>query len=187
MDSPVRAILMYGLVPLWICAGLGDWLCHKRTRIESNAGVPESIMHSLMMAEVGVPVLLALFLEINAALFAVMIAGAAVHAVTAWIDVQYASARRDIRPVEQHMHSLLEVLPIAAIALLAAAYWDQFIALFGQGDAVADFSLRPKTDPLPPAYLTGLLVTIALFVAAPYAEELVRCARAYRPRGVPGK
>jgi hypothetical protein len=85
VDSPVRAILMYGLVPLWICAGLGDWLCHKRTRIESNAGVPESIMHSLMMAEVGVPVLLALFLEINAALFAVMIAGA-VHAVTAWID-----------------------------------------------------------------------------------------------------
>ncbi len=55
------------------------------------------------------------------------------------------------------------------------------------GEAVADFSLRPKTDPLPPAYLTGLLVTIALFVAAPYAEELVRCARAYRPRGVPGK
>lgn len=178
MQDAVRSILMYGLVPLWILAGLGDWWCHKRTHIERNAGIVESAMHSLMMIEVGIPVLLALFLEINAMQFAIMIVAVIVHAVTAWIDVAYASKRRDIRPEEQHVHSLLEVLPLAAVALVASAYWDQFLALFGAGTADPDFTLRLKAQPLPASYLGGLLVTLVFLVAAPYAEELIRCARA---------
>ncbi|WP_342049739.1 MULTISPECIES: diguanylate cyclase [unclassified Cupriavidus] len=177
MVDAVRTILMYGLVPLWILAGLGDWWCHRRTAIERNAGLRESAMHSAMMIEVGIPVLMALFLEINAMVFAAMLAGAAVHAITAWIDVAYATDHRTIRPIEQHMHSLLEVLPLAAVALIASVHWEQFLALFGAGPATPDYSLALKAVPLPAAEIAGLLVAILVLVVAPYAEELVRCAR----------
>lgn len=177
MVDAVRTILIYGLVPLWILAGLGDWWCHRRTAIERNAGLRESAMHSAMMIEVGIPVLMALFLEINAMVFAAMLAGAAVHAVTAWIDVAYATNHRTIRPIEQHMHSLLEVLPLAAVALIASVHWEQFLALFGAGPATPDYSLALKAVPLPAAEIAGLLVAILVLVVAPYAEELVRCAR----------
>ncbi|WP_354676725.1 diguanylate cyclase [Cupriavidus plantarum] len=177
MQGPVHAILLYGLVPLWIFAGVGDWWCHRRTAIERNAGLRESIMHSLMMIEVGIPVLMAVFLEINALVLTIMMAAAIVHAVTAWIDVAYATTKRPVVPVEQHMHSLLEVLPLAAIALLASVYWDQFLSIFGAGPAKPDFSLSLKAAPLPPGEIFGLLLAVVAFVIAPYAEELLRCAR----------
>lgn len=75
------------------------------------------------------------------------------------------------------MHSLLEVLPLAAVALIASVHWGQFLALFGAGGEAADFSLRLKADPLPVAYIAALLTTLAVLVVAPYAEELWRCAR----------
>ncbi|RZT31368.1 diguanylate cyclase [Cupriavidus agavae] len=177
MQEAVRTILMYGVIPVWILAGLGDWWSHRRTQIERNAGLAESAMHSLMMAQVGIPVLLALFFEINALLLAAMVAGIAVHAVTAWIDVRYASRFREIVPFEQHMHSLLEVLPITAFLLVASVHWDQLLALFG-GAGEPDYRLRLKEEPLPASYLAGLMATLLVFVVAPYAEELLRCARA---------
>lgn len=185
MQEPVRLILMYGLIPLWILAGVGDWWFHRRQRIETNAGVLESAMHSLMMIEVGIPVLLVLFLEVNALMFAIMIAAVVIHAVTAWIDVRYASSKRTVPPNEQHMHSLLEVLPITAVVVLAIPHWDQFLALFGAGTEPPRFALTPKQDPLPPSYLFGLFAAIGLFVVLPYAEELLRCLRAQAARAKP--
>lgn len=178
MEAAVRSILMYAIVPLWIAAGLGDWWFHRRTRIEQNAGAKESAFHLVMMVEVGLPVLLALFLEINAALLLVMAAAVVIHAATAWADVRYAYPLREIRPNEQHMHSFLEVLPVTALALIAVAHWDQVVALCGLDDAAPDFSLRRKEEPLPPTYVTALLAAVGLFVALPYAEEFLRCLRA---------
>ncbi|SFC41883.1 hypothetical protein SAMN05216321_104219 [Cupriavidus sp. OV038] len=185
MQEPVRLILMYGLIPLWILAGLGDWWFHRRQRIEINAGVRESVMHSLMMVQVGVPVLLVLFFEVNALLFAIMIVAVVVHAVTAWVDVGYAVTRRTVPPNEQHMHSLLEMLPITAVVILAAAHWDQFLALFGAGAEPPRLTLTPKRDPLPSSYLIGLFAALGLFVVLPYAEELLRCLRAQAARAKP--
>lgn len=74
--------------------------------------------------------------------------------------------------------SLLEVLPLAAVALMASAYWDRFPALFGVGTIAADFSLRSKAVPIPTNYVVTLLVVLVTLVGARYAEELVRCARA---------
>ncbi|CAG2135150.1 hypothetical protein LMG19282_01037 [Cupriavidus campinensis] len=185
MQEPVRLILMYGLIPLWILAGLGDWWFHRRQRIEINAGVRESVMHSLMMVQVGVPVLLVLFFEVNALLFAIMIAGVVVHAVTAWFDVRYAVSRRTVPPNEQHVHSLLEMLPVTAVAMLAAAHWDQFLALFGAAAEPPSLTLTPKRDPLPPLYLMGLFAALGLLVVLPYAEELLRCLRAQAARARP--
>ena len=54
-EHAARLVLMYGLVPLWLLAGAGDWLCHRLTHIERNAGVRESLLHMLMLAEVLAP------------------------------------------------------------------------------------------------------------------------------------
>lgn len=176
-EHAARLVLMYGLVPLWLLAGAGDWLCHRLTHIERNAGVRESSMHMLMLAEVGVPLLMVLFLEVNALVIAVVLAALVIHEATAWWDVQYASKRRHIAPVEQHMHSLLEVLPMTAASYVVVLYWGQFLALFGAGNEPARLALAWKPAPLPPGYLAGLLVAVALLGGLPYLEELWRCHR----------
>ncbi|WP_444634536.1 diguanylate cyclase [Cupriavidus oxalaticus] len=176
-EHAARLVLMYGLVPLWLLAGTGDWLCHRLTHIERNAGVRESLLHMLMLAEVGLPLLMVLFLEVNALVIAVVLAALVIHEATAWWDVQYASKRRHIAPVEQHMHSLLEVLPMAAASYVVVMHWGQFLALFGAGSETARLALAWKPVPLPPGYLGGLLVAVALLGGLPYLEELWRCHR----------
>jgi hypothetical protein len=57
---------MYFLLPLWLAAGFADWLCHRATHIEATTGAKESLIHLLMFAEVSVPLLAAIFLEVNA-------------------------------------------------------------------------------------------------------------------------
>ena len=37
--------------------GLRRWLCHRRADIEHTAGAPESLLHLVMFAELGVPLL----------------------------------------------------------------------------------------------------------------------------------
>ncbi|WP_454737876.1 diguanylate cyclase [Cupriavidus necator] len=176
-EHAARLVLMYGLVPLWLLAGLGDWLCHRATHIERNAGAPESLMHMLMLAEVGLPLLMVLFLEVNALMIGVVLAAVVIHEATAWWDVQYASTRRHIAPVEQHMHSLLEVLPLTAASYVVVMHWGQFLALFGLGSEPARMALALKAEPLPPAYLAGLLVAVVVLAGLPYLEELWRCVR----------
>lgn len=64
--DPIVVILMYFLLPVWFAAGFADWLCHRATHIETTTGAKESLIHLLMFAEAGVPLLAAIFLEINA-------------------------------------------------------------------------------------------------------------------------
>lgn len=55
MDDAIRFLLMCVIVPLWLLVGLGDWLCHRLTHIERNAGAKESLLHLLMLVEIGSP------------------------------------------------------------------------------------------------------------------------------------
>lgn len=172
-----RLVLMFGLVPLWLLAGLGDWACHRRTGIERNAGLVESALHLLMLLEVGLPVLMALFLQVNALVLLMMAAAVAVHAVTAWWDLHYTYGKREIAPTEQHMHALLEVLPVTALVLVTLAYWPQALALFGAGPQAADFSLAWKTPALPGWYVAAILVGSLVLGVLPFVEEFSRCLR----------
>jgi len=174
----IRDILAYFIVPIWIGAGIADWACHRASDIEHTAGPAESKTHLLMLAEMGVPSLAGLFLEINAPVFALMIAAFLAHETTALSDVQYAVARREVTPIEQHVHSFLELMPLTSLCLLAVLHWDQFAALFGLGDAPAEWRLRLKDQPLPKAYVAAVLGAIVLFNLAPYVEELWRGLRA---------
>jgi hypothetical protein len=173
----MQAYLLYVLTPLWTIPGFGDYLCHRRSKIESTSGTQESITHSLMMASVAVPALQALLFETNA-LTLVVGAGALIfHELVVIWDVAYAAPRRHVSVTEQHFHSFLEVLPFATLSFLLCLRADQALAILGLRDEKPDFALRFKAEPPPRAYVTGLLALITLSIGIPYAEELLRCMR----------
>ena len=91
---------------------------HRRTKIETTSGTQESIIHSLMMAAAGIPIVLGLLLEINAGIILIMLLAFFVHWGTSFWDVAYATDRREVRPNEQHIHSFLEVLPFCAVSFV---------------------------------------------------------------------
>ncbi len=173
----MQVYLLYVLTPLWTIPGFGDYLCHRRAKIESTSGTQESITHSLMMASVAVPALQALLFETNA-LTLVLGSGALIfHELVVIWDVAYAAPRRHVSVTEQHFHSFLEVLPFATLSFLLCLRADQALAILGLTDRKPDFSLRFKAEPPPRAYVTGLLALITLSIGIPYAEELLRCMR----------
>ena len=180
VDEATRRLLMWFVVPIWIGAGLADWLCHRRSDIEHTAGTRESVIHALMMSEAGVPATLGLLYEVNAGLLAITLAALGMHQATAAWDVSYADSRREVTPTEQHVHGLLEQVPVMATAFLTALHWDQARALIGAGGGRRRMRLEPKRQPLSPAYRAGLGGAVAGLVVVPYAEEVVRCRRAER-------
>ncbi|MFF7352386.1 diguanylate cyclase [Streptomyces filipinensis] len=183
-DVATTRFLLYGLLPGWFLPGLADWAMHRRTRIEETAGTKESLIHALMMAQVGLPIALTLRYRINPALLSVQLGAAAVHEATALWDVRTAvDSDREVTPVEQHIHSFLESLPFGALASLMCLHAGQVRSLLrgGRGDPDA-WRLLPRRRALSPGYLAGVGVAIGAFVLLPYGEELLRCRRAARAR-----
>lgn len=89
-------------------------------------------------------------------------------------------ARRNVTPLEQHVHSFLEMIPLMAGAFVAVLHWPQFLALFGLGTETARFDLMLKQEPLPVAYVVSVLAAALGLELLPYLEELVRGLRAGR-------
>jgi hypothetical protein len=182
-----RNFLLYFVIPVWIGAGLADWLCHRASDVEHTGGPEESLLHLLMLAEVGVPALAALFLEVTSPLFGLMIAAFVLHQATALWDVAYAVAVREVTPVEQQVHDFLALMPLMALSFLAVLHWQEFLGLFGLDDGSAQRGIKPKRDPLPTPVLATILGAIAVFNGLPYLEELwrglrVRFSEDERPR-----
>jgi hypothetical protein len=174
-NEVLRLMLMYVILPLWLAAGFADYLCHRAAHIERTSGWKESALHLAQFAEMGLPVLAALLFEINAAVILLMIVCLVLHEATAIWDVRYAAALREIRPIEQHVHSVLEMLPLTGLLLVIALHWGQFVSLFGLAPAHFDLNLKP--DPLPWGYIVSMLGCALLFEALPYLEELLRGLR----------
>ncbi|PKV82875.1 diguanylate cyclase [Streptomyces sp. TLI_146] len=177
-----RQFLLYGVLPLWVVPGLADWWMHRRTRIEDTSGVRESAVHALMMTEAGLPVTVGLLARINPLVLSTMGGAALAHGATALWDVNLATKEREVRPIEQHIHSFLEVLPLTAMAFAACLHPEAVRATLRGGPGPDDWKLLPKDRPLPARYLAALAATITLGVALPYAEEMRRCLRARRVR-----
>ena len=176
-SDPIVLLLLDFILPLWILAGFADWACHRASHIESTAGAKESVIHFLMFAEVSVPLLAALFFNINALIIAMMIAAFFAHEATTYWDISYASSRREVTPIEQMVHSFLEMLPLLGIVCIVALHWGQFLALFGLGSESAKFTLAWKSDPLPAIYIISVLAGIFLLELIPYSEEFLRGLR----------
>ena len=173
----IRQYLLFFILPLWMAAGLADYVIHRRTRIEDTSGTKESLLHALQLGEAGIPVLMGLLLDINALVLLLMLVGLLAHEATALWDVHVAIHRREVGVLEQHVHSFLELLPLMGVSFVSILYWDQFLALFGMGSDPARFEFRPKPHPLSLVYVVGTLSAVGLFTILPYGEELWRLSQ----------
>lgn len=165
------------VMPIWMAAGLADWLCHRRTRIEDTSGSKESAMHLLMLGEASLPVIAGMVLEITSPVLLLMFSAVALHAATALWDVSYAVKRRNVTPLEQHVHSYLEMVPVMATAFVSILHWPELRALLGFGRRPPDWSVRLKARPLPLWAVATLLTGTVVFELVPYIEELRRTRR----------
>ena len=174
IDELLVGLLLYAVFPLWIAAGFTDYCCHRATRIDRTTGRAESFLHTIQYLQVVAGVALSLTLEVTSLVLVLVIALALLHLATGYLDIAYTTGRRFVSPPEQHVHSYMEVLPLAATAVLVILYWSPFAALFN-GDA-ASWTLTRRQPPLP----AGPLATIAVGTAAAglaIAEEFFRCVR----------
>tara|TARA_R110002012_G_scaffold320626_1_gene544761 strand:+ start:525 stop:1097 length:573 start_codon:yes stop_codon:yes gene_type:complete len=178
MSDPTLVILMYFVIPVWLLAGIADWFCHRRSNIAKTSGAKESLIHLLMFAEVGIPLVLVLLFEVNELIIAISILLFILHELTALWDVSYAVSKRRVGPVEQHVHSFLEMVPLLALVLIIARHWPQFTSLFSANGFPSDFSLTLKDAPLPMAYLLTVLFVAVALELIPYLEEFVRGLKA---------
>ena len=176
--------LLFVVAPLWLLAGFLDYACHRQQRIEATAGLPESRLHLLMLGELGIGVLTALFLELNAAGLAVLLAACVTHEFTVMRDLAYAQSQRDIPWFEQWVHGLQQALPWVAFAALALLHWPQLLALVGLGDAPPDWRLRAKEHALPVWYVVAFLGAAGAVVVLPFLGEWQRCRRTARTQRV---
>lgn len=178
------ALLMYLVLPIWILAGFVDYWCHRASHIEDSSGTPESALHLLQFGTIAVPVLLALFMEINALFFLIAALAIVIHHGVAFVDVRYANRTRTVTPLEQMVHSFLEIMPITAFLLLAALHWPQLLDFSEPRRHGSGFMLRLKPHPLQPWYVLAAIGTALMFNLLPYLEECLRCRRAARHRAI---
>lgn len=181
VEDATRRGLQWFVLPVWMAAGLADWWCHRRSDIEHTSGTTESAIHSAMMVQGGVPALLGLFCEADAAMLTVAYGALVLHEGSALLDVAYADGRREVTPFEQYVHGFLGRVPMMAAFLLTVLHWDQAQAALGLRGR-PDWGIKPKRRPLSRAYRAGNLTALAALVGLPYAEELARCLRANRAK-----
>jgi hypothetical protein len=168
MQEPARLLLMYAVLPLWVVAGLADWWCHRATDIAHTSGLKENLLHLVMFGEIGAGMFAVAFLEINAAVLLIVLAVFVVHELTVYRDLHYSTPLRRVGPFEQMVHSVLEILPLLSLALLVVIAWPE----------LNDWSLRPKTQPLPTGYLIGAAALVLLFNGLPLLQETRACWKA---------
>jgi len=173
MQEPASLFLVYVAFPLWVAAGFLDWTCHLRTGLAQTSGLKENLLHLLMFCEIGAGIAAVALLQINAAVLLLVFVVFLVHELTVYWDLSYSTLVRDVGPFEQMVHSFLEILPLLALVLL-------MVAAAGQGPA--DWSLRPKEQPLPENYLAAGLLLVGVFNVLPLLQETYACLRARSPK-----
>ena len=176
----LQQLLLYLLLPLWLLAGFGDWLCHRVQRIERSSGLKESLLHLLMLVELGIGVCAALLLQVNAAVLALLLACCVAHELTTWWDLAYAASTRRIPIAEQWVHGLQQALPWVGFAMLVTVHRDQALAAIGLGAVNADWSFRYKNPPLATGQVAAALGAGLVLVVVPLLQEFLRCLRGTR-------
>jgi hypothetical protein len=170
-------MILYGLLPLWGIAGFIDWLCHRKTHVESTSGLKESLIHSLMGLQLGIPILLCLVFRVNVLIYLVCALMWILHELVAHWDVHYASPLRKISIWEVHVHNYMATVPLYLLMLISVINWDVVIKVFSLQWS-GEFTLhRLASRPGSNAYLPEYLAFMAILCVFPYLEENVRCLR----------
>lgn len=175
----LQQLLMWVVLPGWVASGVADWYCHKVERIEHSAGLAESLLHLAMLGELGLGVLAAAALDINAAVLWLLFVLCVLHEVTMLVDLVYASRRRRIPVAEQWVHGVQQAAPWFAWLLLAAIHHPQALAAIGLGVATPDWQWQLKTPTLPAA-TWAVIAAGGLVLVGCFASEAWRGWRARR-------
>jgi hypothetical protein len=163
-------LFIWGIYPAWLLAGLGDYLCHRRTAIDRTSGVRESWLHVAQLVCLAVAFACAVLLQITTAVLIVLVVLVAAHSLLSYIDVRYTDGRRRILPIEQTVHGFMDVLPITAVALLGVQHWPE---------------IRDGSMTLAPVAAVNqdrilLLSSFVVLAGVPVLEELLRTLRTAR-------
>ena len=176
-DLLVRLIL-YGLLPLWGIAGALDWACHRNTGIERTSGLRESLVHSLMGLQLGIPIVLCLLFRVNGIILLLCLLAWVAHEFVAHWDVHYATPLRKISIWEVHVHNYMATIPLYLMMLILIINWDVVRKILA-GDFTGEFTLHRLAAPIGgPHYLYHYLGFMIIVCVLPYLEENVRCLRA---------
>ncbi|WP_345776245.1 hypothetical protein [Luteimonas salinisoli] len=173
--TPALVWLAWAGYLAWLLAGTADFLCHRATDLPHTSGLGESAMHLVQLGLIGTGVFALLLLEIGWAVWALLALLVLAHAVVGYIDTRRAYGCREIRPFEQHVHSVLDMGPWIALGLVIAASWSSA--------AEPGWALRLRQPPLSAAVWALALAPAALLCGVPALLEL-RAALAAR-RGAP--
>ena len=178
-------LILYGILPLWGICGFIDWCCHRATRIEETSGIKESLVHSLMGVQLGVPIVLGLMFKVNILVLIIFFIAWLSHEVVAHWDVHYSAPLRRISIWEVHVHNYMATIPLYLLMLVVILNWDVVMsAVAGNWKGQFKFE-RPETPRGSAGYLAGYLSFMTVLCVFPYLEENIRCLRAaMRPKGV---
>ncbi|WP_196159902.1 diguanylate cyclase [Reinekea sp. G2M2-21] len=170
-------VLLYLFLPLWGIAGFVDWCCHRATHIESTSGLTESLMHSVMGIQVGIPIILCLTYRVNVLILLLCLLAWALHEFIAHMDVHFASPRRKISIWEMHAHSYLATLPLYMLSIIAVINWPVVIDLVQFNWAGQLTLTRMEYAHGFDGYLPAYLIFMGIVCVFPYMEENLRCLR----------
>lgn len=173
----LEALLAWVWLPLLLGAGLLDWACHRRLRIEHTAGLRESLLHLVMLAVVGSALMAALLLQPTAGLFLLIFVALVLHDLAYAADLRVALARRRIPALEQWVHGFQHLLPWAGLAGLLALAPGQALAVLGSSPEPVDWALRWKTPP-PWGDAARVAAAALLCNGLPFLDETRRAWRA---------
>ena len=176
-DQLLINLILYGLLPLWGITGFIDWCCHRATGIERTSGLKESLIHSLMGVQLGIPIVLCLVFQVNVAILLICFAAFLAHEFAAHYDVHYSAPLRRISIWEVHVHNYMATIPLYLLMLIVVLNWEtvqKLISLDWAGQLSFERVQQPHGGS---AYLRNYLIFMSILCVFPYLEENVRCLR----------
>ncbi len=162
--------LWHGLYLLWLLAGTGDFILHRRSAIEVTSGLRESSLHLVQIGLLGTGTLLWLLFAATPALWLVLLAIVYLHALAGYWDTRAAFPVRTIVPLEQHVHSILDIGPWVA---LGAIGWP----LLSATPAPSDEGVSLGPDSATTGTWMFALIPALLLTVLPALLEFRRCWR----------
>jgi hypothetical protein len=176
-DQLLINLILYGLLPLWGISGFIDWCCHRATGIERTSGLKESLIHSLMGIQLGIPIVLCLVFYVNVAILLICFVAFLAHEVVAHYDVHYSAPLRRISIWEVHVHNYMATIPLYLLMLIMVLNWETVQKLVAL-DWAGEFAFERVTQPHGGStYLRNYLIFMTMLCVLPYVEENLRCLR----------
>ena len=156
---------------VWLSAGFGDFVCHRVTDLPHTSGVPESFSHLLQLALLGVAIVIGLVFETGATITLVIGVLVVAHAAVGYWDTRIAFRRkRVLLPIEQHIHSILDMAPIVAFGWVVARMWS------GDGD----WGVALRTPAASLQVWLAVLLPATILCVVPASVEFIAASRAAR-------